>query len=153
MLTCRFILAFLVVDRLVSPIASKMVSSEDPFQNLNDDILEHILARLSLFSLVAAKNVCKRWASVTGTPEFDILRKEINPKPCLLQCRMCLSDPDEWDCFAYDVDTDAWVKLPGLQLPAQQCVSDDGSLAGIEMVTVHLVFEYCFINALKLQEL
>lgn len=100
-------------------IASKVVSSEDPFRNLSDDILEHILAKLPPLSpLQAAKQVCKRWASVTSTPEFENVRKELNPKPRPVCCGINFLGPDRSHWFAYDVEKNAWVTLPAVRFPA-----------------------------------
>ena len=108
-------------------IARNVVSSEYPFRNLSDDILQHILARLPAFPLMAAKKVCKRWASVTTTPEFDILHKKLIRKPRLVPCGINYMDLSESQWFAYDVENNKWLTLPALQLPAHNY----GSLAGI----------------------
>ena len=109
------------------PDEEQQRSTEDPWTQLSDDLVEYILARLPLFPLKASKKVCKRWEVVITTPQFEILHKELGEQQPWLVC-YCVNNlvPSKSQGFVYDVESDTWLTLPPLQFPSH----NSGSLAG-----------------------
>jgi hypothetical protein len=113
--------------RRVTAVEEQKRSTEDPWSQLSDDMVEYILARLPLFPLKASKKVCKRWEGVISTPQFEVLHKELGEQQPWLVC-YCVNNlvPGKSQGFAYDVEADSWLTLPPLQFPSH----NSGSLTG-----------------------
>lgn len=105
----------------------KIVSTEDPWSQLSDDILQYILARLPLFPLKAARKVCKRWEAIISTSEFDILHKQLGEQQPWLVCyRTNHLVRSKSQAYAFDEESHKWITLPPLQFPSHNY----GTLAG-----------------------
>lgn len=89
-------------------------SSSCPVEiSLPDDVLELILARLPLSSLVAARLVCKRWSQLTMTPQFIQLRiKGFHQSPWLFLFSISVRDTfHAGEIHALDVAGDQWHRI------------------------------------------
>lgn len=73
-----------------------------------DELLEGILLRLPIRSLIRFKFVSRRWLSLISNPQFAVLHKDRNPtlKPAgglFLPCTSSRSSPTKFDYINFDV--------------------------------------------------
>ncbi|WOK92832.1 F-box/kelch-repeat protein [Canna indica] len=80
--------------------------------SLPDDVLEMILARLPLSSIMIARCVCKKWRYLTSTPHFIQMRAEgSHATPWLFLFGITRGGCHAGDIHALDVSHDRWHRI------------------------------------------
>ncbi|KAJ3692901.1 hypothetical protein LUZ60_011996 [Juncus effusus] len=89
--------------------------SPEPEFSLPDDILELILIKLPLPSLMAARCVCKKWRDLTLCPNFIQLRSNSHSyrTPWLFLFGVMRENSHTGDIHALDVSSDRWHRIIG----------------------------------------
>ncbi|CAL9116667.1 unnamed protein product [Musa acuminata var. zebrina] len=80
--------------------------------SLPDDVLEMILARLPLSSVMTARCVCKKWRHLTSTPHFIQMRSDCSyGSPWLFLFGITKGGCHAGDIHALDVSGDRWHRI------------------------------------------
>ncbi|KAJ4785246.1 F-box/kelch-repeat protein [Rhynchospora pubera] len=83
--------------------------SPEPGFSLPDDVLELILVRLPLSSLMAARCVCKKWLVLTTSQQFIQLRSNsLGNTPWLFLLGVMRDESHTGDIHALDISSDRW---------------------------------------------
>ncbi|KAL0419667.1 UNVERIFIED_CONTAM: F-box/kelch-repeat protein [Sesamum radiatum] len=96
-----------------SSLPQKTVSNWD---SLGQDLTELILACLPIPSVIQASAVCKLWNSVINSYSFKTRVSDSRRPPWLFLCGQNKSFLNRNQAFAFDPESDSWIKLPIIAL-------------------------------------
>ncbi|KAF8405566.1 hypothetical protein HHK36_010473 [Tetracentron sinense] len=86
--------------------------SSSMHHSLPDDLLEMCLVKLSLTTLMTARLVCKKWRSLTTTPQFMQMRREgLHQSPWLFLLGVVKDGYCTGQIHALDVSIDQWHRI------------------------------------------
>ncbi|KAL2238671.1 F-box/kelch-repeat protein At3g24760 [Sesamum indicum] len=93
--------------------SQKTVSNMD---FLGPDLTELILARLPIPSVIQASAVCKLWNSIINSNSFKTRASDSRRPPWFFLCGQNKSFLSRNQAFAFDPESDSWIKLPMITL-------------------------------------
>lgn len=106
------------VDHAESPLAMNLSVDWDA---LTDELFRQgVFAKLSLFDLLRARVVCKRWQEIIAQSLDAFDSHDVTKSYCPLIFKQIRSLPRLW--CGYDCATDAWELLPSLTNLPQCCI-------------------------------
>ncbi|XP_072974910.1 F-box/kelch-repeat protein At5g42350-like [Typha angustifolia] len=103
--------------------------------SLPDDVLEMILVRLPLASLMISRCVCKKWRDLTTTPQFIQFRSEgCHQSPWLFMFGITRDGYHTGEMHALDISLDRWHRISADRLKGRFLFSVAGIGADIYVV-------------------
>ncbi|KAK4419473.1 F-box/kelch-repeat protein [Sesamum alatum] len=103
------------------------MEESDHFSNwdfLGPDLTELILAHLPIPSVIQASVVCKLWNSIINSSSFKTRVSDSRRPPWFFLCGKNKSFPNRNQVFAFDPESDSWIKLTKTTLLSKDSLAD-----------------------------